>query len=291
MRIAILLAILTANAFCATEPGSLIVPQGCTAGPNAIPEPYTNTGYANTIIHQKTNIELVFIPAGDFMMGDEFRKPVHKVTFAKPFYMGKVEVNNAQYKLFDATGYQGEKDTDPAYELYLLHLRGKSIMPTDDDCPVVWVSWHNAMAFCKWSGQLALPTEAQWEYACRAGTTTRYYFGDDSAVNKHTEYAWSLHNSESKTHPGAQLKPNNWGLYDMIGNVWEWTLDDYNLGYKEAPTDGSANITGAPTKPLRGAAWDYGTTVNWLASSGVRYSFAPGNALNDVGFRAVLNIE
>jgi len=272
----------------------LKVPEGCQAVAGARPGPQ---GYADRIVHQKTGIELVLIPAGTFTMGTNDRQAAstmnfaHQVRIESPFYMGKTEVTNAQYKRFLAeSGYEGDQDTDPAYDLYLRHLRGKSLMPTGDDYPIVWVSWKNAQAFCKWAG-LALPSEAQWEYACRAGTTTRYYFGDDES--DFSKYGWALghlprpDDSDHLTHQVAQKLPNAWGLYDMLGNVWEWVEDDYVYRYEGAPTDGTARVEGKMTKVLRGGSWANGTPF-WVCGCGARFSNAPGNASNAIGFRVIL---
>ena len=252
-------------------------------------------GYANHIVHDKTGIELVLVSAGDFTMGDTGRfssavMPPHKVTLAKPFYIGKTEVTNAQYRKFvDASGYEGKPDTDPAYDLYLRHWRDKSIMSAAADFPVVWVSWNNAKAFCDWAG-LSLPSEAQWEYACRAQTTTLYYNGDEQ--KGFDEIGWGLTNSDALTHPVAQKKPNAWGLYDMLGNVWEWCEDDYVYRYDGAPDDGSARVESPRTitRALRGGSWS-NTTRPTTNSSASRFNSAPANASNDVGFRVLLPIQ
>jgi formylglycine-generating enzyme required for sulfatase activity len=120
--------------------------------------------------------------------------------------------------------------------------------------PVEQVSWNDAQAFCQKLSQITgktyrLPTEAEWEYACRAGTTTCYYFGDDA--NQLGDYAWYDGNSQGTTHPVGQKKPNVWGLYDMSGNVWEWCEDNWYDNYIEAPDDGSAQSR----KCLRGGSW------------------------------------
>ena len=267
-------------------------PPGCVPADGA---KASQGGYADTVIHEKTGIALVLIPAGEFTMGDTGRfssavMPPHKVTIAKPFYIGKTEVTNGQYRAFvDASGYDGKGDTDPAYDLYLRHWRGQSLMSKDDDFPVVWVCWKNARAFCEWAG-LGLPTEAQWEYACRAGTTTLYYNGDDQ--RGFDEIGWGLTNSEALTHPAGQKKPNAWGLYDMLGNVWEWCEDDYVYKYHGAPNDGSARIENPRTltRALRGGSWSNSTwpTTN---SCACRFNTAPANASNDVGLRVVLSTE
>ena len=251
-------------------------------------------GWADRVIHSKTGIELILVPAGDFVMGDDSANagshttPAHRVAFERPFYVGRTEVTNAQYRRFlEATGYEGAPDTDAAYDLCLRHFRGKSVMSAEDNHPVVWVSWKNAGAFCDWAG-LALPSEAQWEYACRAGSTSRYYYGNDP--NDFGDYGWALTNSEATTHTGAQKKPNAWGLYDMLGNVWEWCEDDYLPGYGGAPTDGSARVEGMMTRVLRGGSWS-NSARPVTCSSLARFNSAPENASNDVGFRVVLPLR
>ncbi len=177
--------------------------------------------------------ELVPINAGVFRMGGEAagpdEKPVHQVTISRPFWLGKCEVTNAEYRRFlDAAGYDGQSDCGPGY---LKHFRGESNMPTGDRHPVVWVSWNNAMALCRWltereksAGRLPagyeyrLPTEAEWEYACRAGTE-----GDHAGTLE--DMAWFDQNSNGTTHEVGTKQPNAWGLHDMHGSVWEWCLD------------------------------------------------------------------
>ena len=288
MRRVLTVAALLGVCVAAGDPGKLKVPDGCKALKGAKP---TSGGWADRVVHEKTGIELVYVPAGSFTMGTmkggSNSKPPHKVEFKQPFYMGKTEVTNGQYRRFvKASGYDGAKDADTTYDLYLRHFRGKSIMPTDDDHPVVWVSWKNARAFCKWAG-VAVPSEAQWEYACRAGTTTEYSFGDKQA--DFVEYGWSLHDSKGTTHPVGKKKPNAWGLYDMHGNVWEWCEDTYVHNYQGAPTDGTARVEKKMTKALRGGCWSDATLI-WAAGSAARHNSAPVNASNNVGFRVVLRV-
>lgn len=275
-------------------------PDGCRAaeGAKASPE-----GYANVIIHEKTGLELILVPAGQFEMGSGVG--LHQVTIGAPFYMGKTEVTNAQFhKFIEATGYDGNDDRcpdpdvapDSENDLYLRHWHGKSIMPSGDDHPVVWVNWKNTKAFCKWAG-LALPSEAQWEYACRAGTTTPYYFGEDQ--DEFAGYGWSNTSKEFHTHSVASKLPNDWGLYDMLGNVWEWVEDDYVsdefiyqhlevealLPFSKPPTDGSARLADKLTKALRGGSWH---THEVVCRSSTRYNLGPFNAAADIGFRVML---
>ena len=279
----------------------LKTPIGCRVaeGAKASPE-----GYADLIIHEKTGLEMILVPTGEFTMGSGVG--VHQVTIGEPFYMGKTEVTNAQFRRFvEATGYDGTGDRypDPDVDLYLRHWRGTSIMSPVDDYPVVWVNWKNAKAFCKWAG-LALPSESQWEYACRGGTTTPYYFGEDK--NEFARYGWSNTSKEYHTHSVAGKLPNAWGLYDMAGNAWEWVEDDYAsdqfvhlhpttpkdvvpiLRFSKPPTDGSPRIADMLTKVLRGGSWH---TNEFACQSSTRYNLAPVNAAADIGFRVILPLD
>lgn len=280
------LLLLTTSAFAQAP----VAPEGC------IPPPDAKAGYggnADKIVHTKTGVELILIAPGTYQMGGApgtetaGAYPSHSVTIAYPFYIGRTEITNKQFRPFTKTDYDGARDCDPEYDLWVKHFRGKSIMPTGDDYPMVWVSWKNAKAFCEWAGGLDLPSEAEWEYACRAGTTTTYHWGEDlKPADKH---AWTLQNSKRKTNQVALLEPNAWGLYDMAGNVWEWTLDDYDE-YSKAPTDGSAREAGLMTKVLRGGGWGSGAHPYSVSSVG-RYFSAPTNASNDVGFRVVIRVK
>jgi len=130
----------------------------------------------------------------------------------------------------------------------------------NDTHPVVCVSWNDAVAYCKWLSQKTgesyrLPTEAEWEYACRAGTTTMWSFGDDEKELE--KYAWYGENSEGKTHPVGEKLPNPWGLHDMHGNVWEWCEDDWVDSYEKTPRDGTAHQDKSSSrKVLRGGSWN-----------------------------------
>ena len=274
-----------------TRTEKMKVPDGCSPAPGA---KVGDMGYADRVVHKKTGIELVLIPAGSFDMGVKGFRAVNKVTIAKPFYIGKTTVTNLQYKKFlSLSKYDGAADCDPGYDLHVLHLRGKSIMPTGDDYPIVFVSWKNAKAFCGWAGGLDLPTEAEWEYACRAGTATLYSFGDDPKdIGK---YAWTRFSSNASTQPVGRLEPNGWGLYDMQGNVWEWCLDDDRPRDKTVPADGSPYLAekssymkGTMTKILRGGSWSnvlrYNTAVTVLDVAAVVTA-------NDIGFRVVLRLN
>jgi formylglycine-generating enzyme required for sulfatase activity len=187
-------------------------------------EPFT---FTNTI-----GMDFVLIPAGEFDMGsppDEEGRysdegPVHHVTIENPFYIDKYEVTQEQWRAI-----MGD---NPSW------------FTGDDNLPVEQVSWDDVQDFIsklndkEGTTKYRLPSEAEWEYACRAGTRTRYSFGDDES--ELGDYAWYFSNSDWQTHPVGQKKPNPWGLYDMHGNVWEWVQDCVNVSYDGAPADGSA---------------------------------------------------
>ena len=191
-------------------------------------------------------MEFVRIPAGEFEMGspsDEEGRyskegPVHHVTIENSFYMGKYEVTQKQWRAI--------KGDNPSY------------FTGDDNLPVESVSWDDVQEFIRklnekeGTDKYRLPSEAEWEYACRAGTTTRYSFGDDDT--NLGDYVWT---SDWKTHPVGQKKPNSWELYDMHGSVWEWVQDSWHSSYSGAPVDGSAWENGEGTyRVRRGGGWN-----------------------------------
>ena len=207
-------------------------------------------------------LELVLIPAGEFLMGspdsdkdaDADEKPQHKVRITRPFYLGKYLVTQEQW--------EAVMRNNPS------HFKG----PKN---PVEKVSWDDCQQFLdklnKRQGNPAdkfvLPTEAQWEYACRAGSTTRYCFGDDES--KLGEYAWYDKNSDEKAHPVGEKKPNAWGLYDMHGSVWEWCQDWYGDGYyKESPVDDPTGPATGSRRALRGGSWLFPAWFCRLANRG-----------------------
>jgi len=132
-----------------------------------------------------------------------------------------------------------------------------------------------------------LPTEAEWEYASRAGNVSPFSFGDDAS--KLTEYAWYIDNSDSRTHPVAQKKANKWGLYDMHGNVWEWVEDDYRATYVGAPADGSARVqeNRDASRVIRGGGWD--DDAHYCRSA-IRDDFEPEDRIISLGFRLARSV-
>jgi formylglycine-generating enzyme required for sulfatase activity len=194
------------------------------------------------------HLQGILIPAGTFQMGFQAKDlkhypseiPGREVTLSGPFYMGKYPVTQAQWQALmpgDPSRFSG-----PGH-------------------PVDGVSWKDAQAFCrklaeKTSRPVRLPTDAEWEYACRAGSRTTFYFGNDP--NLLPRHAWHEDNSNDTTHPVGQKKPNAWGLYDMCGNVWEWCSDWYERIDDAAPP--AIDPQGPAKSPqgahvLRGGAW------------------------------------
>ncbi|MEX1367081.1 MAG: SUMF1/EgtB/PvdO family nonheme iron enzyme [Nannocystaceae bacterium] len=227
-------------------------------------------------------VELVEIPGGTFLMGsadgDEMtwddEKPQHAVTL-ESFLLARTPVTNAQYRKFleDPERPQGVQGPE--------HWGDRNY--NQDEQPVVGVSWNDAQAYCAWAG-LVLPTEAQWEYACRAGTTTRFSSGDTE--EDLAKVGWYKGNSGGQLHAVGELEPNEFGLFDMHGNVREWCEDDWVGSYEKAEHrlgDGlRVKPVGAASRVIRGGF--FGNTVR-LARSAFRNRFAPGGRWNSVGFR------
>ncbi len=214
-------------------------------------EPLTHKPYTETIERDgiKATFDMVPIPAGVFRMGSpdgekgrkEFEGPQHPVR-VNAFWMGKCEVTWGEYDLYwekkadekkplTAPDKKADAITRPSkanhHDIDWGYGRGKNQ-------PVIAISHHAAMEYCRWlslkTGKLyRLPTEAEWEWACRAGTTTAYSFGDDAS--KIGDYAWIDKNSNDMPHPIAKKKPNPWGLYDMHGNVAEWCIDQFDAKF------------------------------------------------------------
>jgi formylglycine-generating enzyme required for sulfatase activity len=194
-------------------------------------------------LRNSIGMELVLIQAGTFQMGstdsgaDDDEKPVHTVRISRPFYLGQYEVTQAQWEAVMGNNPSKFKG-DPSH-------------------PVEQVSWDNVQEFIRrlnakeGGARYRLPTEAEWEYAARAGSTTVYSFGD--SASQLGQSAWYEDNADGATHPVGRLQPNAWGLYDMHGNVWEWVQDWYGPYASSTVTDPTGPQSGGPV--CRGGSW------------------------------------
>jgi formylglycine-generating enzyme required for sulfatase activity len=233
-----------------------------------------------TVILPNFNPEMVDIPAGKFNMGsneNENEKPIHEV-IVPAFQIGKYPVTQAQY--------QAVMGNNP------------SRFSGNPQNPVETINWFDAQEFCEKLSQLTgknyrLPTEAEWEYACRAGTKTRFSFGDDK--EQLGDYAWVDGNSNNTTHPVGEKRPNPWGIYDMHGNVWEWCADQNHESYARKPDNirenGSLawrdnNITNKSSIIRRGGSW----CRDPLAYSSAYRGKSVADIRNDIGFRVVCDL-
>ncbi len=239
----------------------------------------------------ESGAEMVQIPAGRFIMGDETQIDAtpHEVAISS-FYMDKNLVTQEQYEKV-----MGENPS-----------RWKGV-----GNPVEQMRWSDGVRYCNarskseglepcydlqtWecnfqANGYRLPTEAEWEYACRAGTTTAYFFGNDPSKLK--DYAWFEGNSGGKPQPVGQKPPNAWGLYDMHGNVWEWCNDFYQVDYyQQSPKENPRGPKTGDTKVVRGGAWKFSDET---CRCGYRYNENPGYAdvcfgYDIYGFRCVRN--
>ncbi len=221
-------------------------------------------------------LDMKQIPAGEFMMGSDAGQwdeaPAHKVTITAPFYMSATEITNAQYELFD-----------PAHKA----LRGKNGFSVDDNEAVVFVSWNDANDFCRWLSEkenrpYRLPTEAQWEYACRAGTATDFYTGDTLPKEYHKRQENCEYYEPVKISVGV-TEANTWGLYDMHGNVEEWCGDWY-AAYPDRPQTDPIGASVGIVKVTRGGS--HSTDVAYLRSAN-RMGTLPDDKSQLIGFRVV----
>jgi len=241
-------------------------------------------------------MKLVLVPAGKFLMGSKFspaetarrfglkaarcadEHPRHEVTISKPFYMGVCEVTQAQWRAVMGT------------ETW----KGKVMSKAGDNNAASWMTWTEMNQFCrklskKTGRKVALPTEAQWEYACRAGSKTVFCFGDDPA--KLGDYAWYRTNvwesGKRYARPVGQKKPNAWGLYDMYGNVWEYCRDWYDPKFyaNEKKVD-PENTKETKHCAVRGGSWYNGSN---LCRSAARNSWTGSNYRHyNYGFRVMV---
>ncbi|MBF0308019.1 MAG: formylglycine-generating enzyme family protein [Magnetococcales bacterium] len=232
--------------------------------------------YTNTI-----GMTFIRLPAGFFTMGSDKNfdaeasrdeQPPHQVTITQPFFMGKYEVTQSQWVALMGTNPSSNK--------------GRSQ-------PVEQVNWMDVQEFIRRlntkenTGSYRLPTEAEWEYAARAGTDTTRHWGDSSDGME--KYAWFKSNSGGESHAVGQLLPNAWGLYDMLGNVWEWVSDLYDARYySNSPAADPKGPTFGSIRVRRGGGWFDNST--YLRSSS-RFWFDPGVRYSYLGFRLVKQVE
>ena len=281
------------NPFLAILVSMMLV--GCgketSVAPTPTEEPSKEVSVAPTITENPItipglNFEMMPIPAGTFVMGspdDEKDRdvtgnegPQTTVTITKPFWLGKTEVTQSQWKVVMGNNPSSFKG---------------------DDLPVEMVSWNDATAFCKKLNEMkrdtlpagyhyTLPTEAQWEYACRAGTVTPFYFGDDPDYVGLERYAWYAGKSSSKTHPVGEKLPNGWGLHDMHGNVWEWCLNRISDSYPGGNVSDPQGPQGGSSRVFRGGCY---YSDGGLCRSAYRYGFLPVDTSSSLGFRVALS--
>ena len=217
-------------------------------------------------------MDFVLVRPGTFTMGsDECSNATpHKVTISKPFYLGKYEVTQEQWEKVmgsNPSGFKGAKNPVENVnwddcQMFLLELQGK----------VPGYSFR-------------LPTEAEWEYACRAGSTTRYCYGDDAV--RLGAYAWYKDNSDERAHPVGEKRPNMWGLYDMHGSVREWCADWYGHYPKSEVTDPTGPVSGS-RRLLRGGSWHISAT--YCRSAG-RIDNYPSSCVSNIGLRDVVVVR
>jgi formylglycine-generating enzyme required for sulfatase activity len=248
--------------------------------------PATGQRFYRAVLAAPTN--LVFIPAGAFRMGSPTNEvgrftdegPQTDVTLTKGFFMAQYLVTQLDYLAI--MGY------NPSH------------FSTDTNGPVDEVTWTEATNYCalRTQQELAaglipagtcyrLPTEAEWEYACRAWTSTQFYYGDDPAYTNLTNYAWYSANSGSTTQPVGLKLPNLWGLYDMAGNVWEWCEDWYGPYSGGSTTDPPGAASGSE-RVLRGGSW---FNPENECRSAQRDSGNPAGSNTNIGFRVVLAVQ
>ncbi len=233
------------------------------------------TGLAWRVRDTGTQMEMMLIPPGTFQMGcimgsNQYgcyprEQPVHQVTLTNAFYLGRYEVTQAQWV--------AKMGSNPSYFVAVIGY------PWSDARPVEQVSWTTIQGYLSATG-FRLPTEAEWEFACRAGTQTPFYNGstDDSTVGA---LAWYGSNSFNQTHVVGGKAANGFGLYDMLGNVWEWVNDWYDSYPSSAQTNPTGPVS-ASSRVIRGGSW---VSVAGYVRSSYRGIDAPGSAYVNVGFR------
>ena len=243
--------------------------------------------YTNSI-----GMEFVPIPAGKFLMGSPdsdpearaFEKPQHEVTISKPFHLGRHEVTQAQWEAVMGSNPYTLDRSNPYY-----NLPGMAERITKPDHPAT-VSWNDAQEFIarlnerEGGNHYRLPTEAEWEYAARAGTTTAYSFGDNkSDLDRHAWFGGDF--NSGGTHPIGRKAPNAWGLYDVHGNAWEWVQDWWDPDYySRSPSSDPSGPRQGTKRVVRGGSW-HTTATSWRTA--FRRDYEPDYRGISIGFRVV----
>jgi uncharacterized protein (TIGR02996 family) len=253
-------------------------------------------------VTDSVGIEFALVLPGSFWMGSPDDEPGHsayeiwhRVTLTQPFYLGVYPVTVGAFGRFvTATNYQTEAEKSGGAHGYLqgrwqwdpsITWRTPGFAQTERH-PVVCVSWNDAQEMVSWLNQVeansglvySLPTEAQWEYACRVGTETAYWFGE---AHKLGEYAWFYDNAGKQTHPVETKLPNPWGLWHMSGNVWEWCADWYGDYPAEEVTD-PLGVSGGADRVIRGGSWN---SYYSSCTAAVRLTDSPEDRNINLGFR------
>jgi formylglycine-generating enzyme required for sulfatase activity len=240
------------------------------------------------------SLKLIYIPAGSFLMGSPDTEkghsmdegPRHRVTISRGFWMGKYEVTQAQWQDIMKSNPSLLKPKRP-----FLKKKDPSTVPHVDEreLPVERVSWNDVQMFIrklnkKTGLKFRLPTEAEWEYACRAGSESAYYFGDSR--KELSRYAWYNGNTSAETHPVGRKEPNAWGLCDMTGNVFEWCQDWYSrYFYQYSPATNPTGPSSGAGRVFRGGSW---FSSEDRCRSAFRYGYNPDLKYANLGFRLVL---
>ena len=279
----------------------------CIGCPNAAFDQHVRAGkYLMLNLGKGVKMKLMRIGAGKFVMGspktetdrEDEEGPQREVTISRPFYMGIHEVTRSQWRAVmntrpwdgDGMSYTICRDANAAS---WFSWNGETYDKSGASNPIIWITWDEASKFCemlskKTGKQVSLPTEAQWEYACRAGSKTAYSFGDDAS--KLGDYAWYCANTYKRgvifSQAVGRKKPNAFGLYDMHGNVWEWCRDWYaKNSYAKAKNVDPENTTETGSRVLRGGSWGY---LPQVCRAAYRGWFTSGFRSHDVGFRVVV---
>jgi eukaryotic-like serine/threonine-protein kinase len=288
-------------------------------------------------IENSIGMKFVLIPPGEFVMGStvaaqqigrrflegrleqyEAEQPPHRVRLTRAFFLGTHEVTVADFRRFvTATGHQTRAEKEGKAwgykkDLTWSHVPGRNWrnpgFDQQDTHPVTCVTWDDAMAFCQWLSRedrraYGLPTEAEWEYACRAGTHTVFFWGDDpdssegylngadetgTPDERSWPYKFHFMDGYAATSPVGRFKPNAFGLYDMLGNVWEWCADWYGSGYyHDSPMEDPTGPAAGSNRVGRGGGWSYGA---WFCRSACRGRALPGSPDNHLGFRVACSL-